>query len=374
MKTRIQIISLLIMLITGSWMTPQQASAQHVSVGFQVFYDELSPYGTWVRNPDYGYVWIPDVEPGFNPYSTNGYWVFTDEGWTWVSDYSWGWAPFHYGRWFVDPQWGPMWAPDYEWGPGWVTWRRSGDFYGWAPIGPGVSITIAYGSSYYQPYNQWTFVRDRDFGRRNISQYAVNNTYNRTIINNSTVINNTHIDKSRNVTYNSGPNRSEVEKHAGRKFTPVQIRESSKPGQKMTNNQLQIYKPEVRKDVSKERKSAPAQVSDYKDVKTPARRGAETQQQKPYQPPKAQPSQQPQQKQQQPRQQPAQQQQKQQQPRQQPAQQQQQKQQQPKQQPALQQQRQQPAKQQPTPPQQNNPSKNTDGEKKSNDTKPRKSM
>ena len=28
--------------------------------------------------------------PGFTPYSTNGYWVFTNEGWTWVSDYSWG--------------------------------------------------------------------------------------------------------------------------------------------------------------------------------------------------------------------------------------------------------------------------------------------
>ena len=28
------------------------------SPSFQTFYDALSPYGTWVQNPNYGYVWL----------------------------------------------------------------------------------------------------------------------------------------------------------------------------------------------------------------------------------------------------------------------------------------------------------------------------
>lgn len=247
MKTKIQILSLVLMLFTVAWLAPQTTNAQGSSVGFQVFYDELSPYGTWVYNSDYGYVWIPDAGPEFVPYATNGYWVFTDEGWTWVSDYSWGWAPFHYGRWYTDANYGPIWVPDNEWGPGWVTWRRSEGFYGWAPIGPGVSINVAYGRDYYVPYNQWTFVRYGDFGRLNINKYYIDNSYNVTIINNSTVINNTRVDRSRNVTYNTGPERVEVEKRAGRKFAPVTIQESSKPGQNLNRNQLQIYRPLVQR-------------------------------------------------------------------------------------------------------------------------------
>src|SRR3569833_588337 len=66
----------------------------------QVFYDELSPYGSWIDYPDYGYVWAPAVDNDFRPYATNGSWVYSDYGWTWASGYDWGWATFHYGRWF----------------------------------------------------------------------------------------------------------------------------------------------------------------------------------------------------------------------------------------------------------------------------------
>jgi len=340
MKTTLRIFSIIFLIVIGTWMAPQKTSAQNGSVSFQVFYDELSPYGTWVDSPEYGYVWVPDVAPGFTPYATNGYWVFTVDGWTWISNYSWGWAPFHYGRWYTDPYYGPMWVPDNEWGPGWVTWRRSGDYYGWAPIGPGISIEIAYGNGYNLPYNQWTFVRDRDFGRRNINNYYVNNSNNITIINNSVVINNVQLDRTRNVRYNAGPERAEVERRAGKKIAPVAIRETSKPGQKMSNNQLQIYRPMVQKNVPSQRKPAPARVVDIKEVKAPAVRGGKAQPQKPYQTTKQQP----------PKQQPA------------PQQQQQRKEQPAKQQPAPQQQQQrkeQPAKPRPEP--QTKPPKNTGG-------------
>ncbi|MGC1389534.1 MAG: DUF6600 domain-containing protein [Bacteroidales bacterium] len=92
-------VSVLFLIIIASVIFTKQASAQQSNVSFQVFYDQLSPYGDWVNYPNWGYVWIPDAGPDFVPYSTNGHWILTDFGWTWMSDYSWGWAPFHYGGW-----------------------------------------------------------------------------------------------------------------------------------------------------------------------------------------------------------------------------------------------------------------------------------
>jgi hypothetical protein len=359
METKMKLFAIALILIIGTCIAPVKTSAQGGYVSFQVFYDELTPYGTWVENPDYGYVWLPDVAPGFTPYATNGYWVNTEDGWTWVSNYSWGWAPFHYGRWYSDPYYGPMWVPDNEWGPGWVTWRSSGGYYGWAPIAPGISISIAYSNSYNVPYSQWTFVRDRDFGRTNINNYYISSSNNITIINNSTVINNTRVDRSRNVTYNAGPERAEVEKRVGKRFAPVAIRESSKPGQRLENNQLQIYRPQVQRSGNNGQKPAPSRVTNLKDVKPPAQRTPATPRQKAnpqenhqaippqrteQQPKKQQPQQQQQQKQQPQRQQP----QKQQPQKQQPQRQQPQKQQPQQQQPQRQQiQKQQPQQQQP---------------------------
>ena len=271
------------MLCFGIGFTPQQASAQG-SVSFQVFYDDLSPYGTWVNSPQYGYVWMPNVSAGFTPYSTNGYWTFTDEGWTWVSNYPWGWAPFHYGRWYNDVTYGPMWVPGNEWGPGWVSWRSSGSYYGWAPMGPGVSIDMAYGSGYYDTYNQYTFVRSGNMGRTNINNYYVNTSNNTTIIKNTTVINNMRVNKTSNVSYSAGPDKKEVEKFTGKAFSPITIRESSKPGQSVTNKELHIYRPAVQKDVTSGAKPAPAKVADMKDVKTVSQRKGEAPTQKTNQP------------------------------------------------------------------------------------------
>jgi hypothetical protein len=271
LKAVIKFFILFITLNAATWIAPPKASAQ-VSISFQVFYDNLSPYGNWVDNSDYGYVWVPRVSRGFTPYGTQGHWVYTHHGWTWYSNFSWGWAPFHYGRWFRDPYYGWIWVPDNEWGPGWVTWRRSEGYYGWAPIGPGISIDFAYSSGYNLPYDQWRFVRDRDFGRDNIYNYYVSTSNYTTIINNSTVINNIQADNAGNVryNYNAGPDRVEVERRAGRTFTPVTIKESNKPGQNLNRGELQIYKPQVQKNVSEGRKPAPSKVVGWKE-KQPAK-------------------------------------------------------------------------------------------------------
>ena len=271
MKTKIKIIFLLLMLSTGIWIIPQKAYSQGY-VTYQAFYDDLSPYGIWIDVPTYGYVWMPNVDSGFIPYATNGYWVFTDDGWTWVSYYPWGWAPFHYGRWYTDAVYGPVWIPGYEWGPGWVTWRYSNDYYGWAAMEPGVSISVAYGSNYYPRYNHWTVVNGGYFGRRDISNYYYTTADNTMVINNSKVINNTRMDNTKCITYNGGPAKSDVEKHIGKTITPVTIKESNVPGQKLSKNQLQIYKPTVQKSVPAGTRIAPAKIANYKDVKTLAQR------------------------------------------------------------------------------------------------------
>jgi hypothetical protein len=67
------------------------------TVTYQSFYDDLSPYGTWIDYPNYGHVWNPRINGDFRPYATNGHWASSDAGWAWASDYSWGWAAFHYG-------------------------------------------------------------------------------------------------------------------------------------------------------------------------------------------------------------------------------------------------------------------------------------
>lgn len=266
MKLFIKIFALAVILSAGTWITAQKASAQ-VSVSLQLFYDELSPYGSWVDYQNYGYVWVPDVDREFSPYGSDGHWVFTSDGWTWVSNYSWGWAPFHYGRWAYDDSYGWLWVPHNEWGPAWVTWRRSEGYYGWAPMGPGISIEVSFGGGYRVPSERWIFVSSRDIIRPDIDRYYIDRSTNVTIINNSTVINNTYIDNSRHTTYVTGPARDDVQKVTGTAIKPVVIRENDKPGQNLSNDQLRIYRPRVQTGNNNDRKPAPSKLVSLKEVK-----------------------------------------------------------------------------------------------------------
>lgn len=277
----IKVLVLLIALSTCAWITPQHASAQQRFVSFGVFYDELSPYGMWVNYPPYGFVWIPDGVPDFSPYATDGYWVYTDDGWTWVSDYPWGWATFHYGRWdYADP-YGWFWVPDDVWGPAWVSWRRSPGYFGWAPLRPGISISFSFGRDYRERNERWNFVRDRDITRSDIGQYYVNRTDNATIINNSTVIVNTRIDNSRNTTYITGPDRNDVQNATRTTVRPVAIRDTDQPGHRMSDGELQIYRPQVHKRNSDGQEPAPSKVVRLSDVRPASERNTSNRQQQP---------------------------------------------------------------------------------------------
>lgn len=224
----------LLLLLTGS---AQKALAQDEDISLQSFYDELSPYGTWIQDPQYGYVWRPDADQEeFRPYYTNGRWVMTEYGNTWVSNYEWGWAPFHYGRWVYNRynQW--VWIPDTVWGPAWVSWRSGGGYYGWAPLGPGMQVNI----SFNIPSLWWVFVPQRNIYYDRFPRYY--SRRNVVIINNTTIINNTYV-RNRN-TYYTGPRADEIRRYTGRDVNVYSVDRTTRPGRSGINgSRVEIYSP-----------------------------------------------------------------------------------------------------------------------------------
>jgi hypothetical protein len=223
MKTEFKILTVLFVILTSCVIYPGSTSGQVSTVSFQVFYDQLSPYGQWVDDDNYGYVWIPDSGSDFVPYSSDGHWILTDYGWTWASDYIWGWATFHYGCWSFNDSFGWFWVPDNEWGPAWVNWREADGYYGWEPMEPGMSISMSFDRRYDSNNDHWLFVSNHDFERTDINHYYVNRTDRDRIVRNSTIINNTYLDNTRRATYVSGPSRIDVQRNTGRIIVPSYI-------------------------------------------------------------------------------------------------------------------------------------------------------
>ncbi|MGH2647771.1 MAG: DUF6600 domain-containing protein [Ginsengibacter sp.] len=259
----------LITLVFTSCFSTQQIDSQSYSpdsqdITYQQFYDDLSPYGNWVNYQDYGYVWVPD-EAGFRPYYNNGHWIYTNYGWTWVSDYNWGWAPFHYGRWLYDDDYGWMWIPGYEWAPAWVSWRNSPDYYGWAPLGPGININISIGSQI--PYNYWAFVPHRYINSPRINNYYVDRQKNITIINNTTIINNVRTTDRKTV-YVAGPPATDVEQTTRQKIRQVKLVNRTSPGNtQVTGNSVSIYRPPVKETPQTNNIVKPRKIFELNDVK-----------------------------------------------------------------------------------------------------------
>ncbi len=213
---------------------------------FDMFHQELAPYGTWMNNPQFGQVWIPNVGRGFQPYVTRGHWVMTEYGNTWVSHYDWGWAPFHYGRWFLDDYYGWMWVPGNEWGPAWVAWRSGGGYYGWAPLSPGLNVNVNINIGRRIPYSYWSFAPQRYITSPRIYDYCVPRGRVVNVINQTTVINNTYVynDQHR---YYSGPQRRDIERATRRPVAVRQVQTARRPGAtSVRGGSVAMYRPEVR--------------------------------------------------------------------------------------------------------------------------------
>ena len=166
-----------------------------------VFYDRLSPHGSWTWTQGQ-YVWVPrGVDRSWRPY-TRGRWVYTAAGWTWASEEPFGWATYHYGRWGYSDRMGWFWVPGNRWAPAWVAWRQDDDYLGWAPLPPtydrgGIDININIGNV---PAYYWSVVPSRDFLAPDLDRYYVQDRRpffersrpigHTTIVNNNTVVNN----------------------------------------------------------------------------------------------------------------------------------------------------------------------------------------
>jgi hypothetical protein len=148
------------------------AQAQSVNVSFQLFFDQLQPHGVWVQSAKYNYVFCPTgVDASWRPY-TRGHWLYMkDRGWYFASDEPFAWATYHYGRWFADQRLGWCWVPGTKWAPAWVSWRRSDNVVGWAPLPPegdGYAVAVAV-SRRELPEPYWVFVPTERFVEPDLS-------------------------------------------------------------------------------------------------------------------------------------------------------------------------------------------------------------
>ena len=161
--------------LLGLPLGPSLAQAQQASVSFSIFFDNLAQHGRWVHHARYRNVWCPDVDQTWAPY-THGRWVYlASRGWYFDSDEPFAWAAYHYGRWFQDTDLGWCWVPGNVWAPAWVSWRKSNDYVGWAPLPPdndGYSVG-AQVSNLDLPRNNWFFIPTRSFLKPQLSAEIV---------------------------------------------------------------------------------------------------------------------------------------------------------------------------------------------------------
>jgi hypothetical protein len=206
---------------------PRPARAREVS--FDFFYDSLSPYGEWLDVGDYGHCWRPTgVDEDWTPYS-DGYWTYTDAGWTWVSYEDFGGIVYHYGRWVRVEDEGWCWVPDYEWGPAWVSWRRSDDYVGWAPLPAEATwqrergISVWADTSYDIGPSHYNFCHTRDFGAPVLRPVMVRRSENIVILANTVNITNITYNTRAGCVFNGGLDYAYVNRFVPRPIPTLKL-------------------------------------------------------------------------------------------------------------------------------------------------------
>ncbi len=214
----------------------ESTSEREPAGSYSMFYTKLEPYGDWIETDDYGYVYRPrEAENNrWRPY-TNGRWVYTDAGWTWISEEPFGWATYHYGRWTRLHGVGWVWVPGNEWAPAWVSWRKGGQYVGWAPLPPEAHFDRASGihnwsDSYYDiGPDQYVFVPTTDIGDERVERVIVPEQQNVTIVNQT--MNVTNITYNNTVIMNQGPNYDELHAQSRRPIQRLRLqRDTVVPG------------------------------------------------------------------------------------------------------------------------------------------------
>lgn len=208
---------------------------------YDTFYRKLEPYGAWRETSDYGYVFQPQQAQrsgDWRPY-TDGRWAYTDAGWTWVSEEPFGWATYHYGRWTRLRGAGWVWVPGEQWAPAWVSWRKSDEFVGWAPLPPEAHFDRQRGiqrwaDSYYDiDAGEYVFIPNEAIGSVQLRQEVVPVQRNVTIINQTTNV--TNITYNNTTIVNVGPNFDELRVQSRRPIERLRL-ERKRGAQEATPN------------------------------------------------------------------------------------------------------------------------------------------
>lgn len=242
-------------------MTGTAAYAQDATVSFSVFFNDLKPHGVWVKSPKYQYVFCPRVDAGWRPY-TNGRWIYIkDRGWYFDSEEPFAWALYHYGRWIDDERIGWCWVPGNHWAPAWVSWRRSNDHVGWAPLPPDndgfqINIKITVGEP---PERDWVFVPARSFLAPDLRATVVladrdPDVYRRSQFVGPVVIQN-------NVVINNVIKLDFIEQQTNQKVPVVETKAATDPAKVTTEpsaGTIQVFAPKV--DEPKKDEAPPAAV------------------------------------------------------------------------------------------------------------------
>ncbi|MFL6516352.1 MAG: DUF6600 domain-containing protein [Chthoniobacterales bacterium] len=226
---------------------------------YDLFYTRLEPYGSWMETRDYGYVWQPrEAASGdWRPYA-NGHWVYTDAGWTWVSAERFGWATYHYGRWSRLRNLGWVWVPGDEWAPAWVSWRKSDDYVGWAPLPPEAQFDRRSGirnwaDNYYDiGPAQYCFVPTTQFGAERVERTIVPSEQNIAIINRTTNV--TNITYNNVTVVNQGPSYDELRSRSQQPIPRLRLERqvtidgAAQPHEPVVRGEvIQMIAPEVRR-------------------------------------------------------------------------------------------------------------------------------
>lgn len=261
LTTKIIVLTIPFYLLIACGSTVQTYDDEPLS--YQVFYDNLEPYGAWIDYPGYGHVWNPSIDNNFRPYLTNGHWVATTAGWTWISSYSWGWAPFHYGRWFYDNRYGWLWIPGYEWSPAWVTWGSVDDSYCWAPLMPEVNVTVIF-ESWSPPNFYWNTCPRPHITNTHLHHVAVPGTR-------STVhpIRNFQTTSNHHHYYATGPAFADVERETGTAIRPVAIETVNRSPNRVSQGRVEAFRPEIETPERQQRRVPQPSPSRYRTTTEP---------------------------------------------------------------------------------------------------------
>jgi hypothetical protein len=149
-------------------------SASYLPQDLQTYGNTFDQYGSWQYDQPYGYVWYPQVEADWRPYSYGAWSPIRSYGWTWVGAEAWAWPTHHYGRWgYARNAW--FWIPGRTWGAAWVSWSFADDYVSWCPLGWNSRPVFALSIGSRRGWDYWTVPRrtfeTRGYGRNYAGYY-----------------------------------------------------------------------------------------------------------------------------------------------------------------------------------------------------------